>query len=220
MRNWFLVNLLVAGAAVLFLSGCDQANGERDSGVDPKVFATPYPDGPDVARAVFAGGCFWCMEPPFEKLEGVHEVVSGYTGGTGKRPAYNEVAAGRTSYVEAVEVAYDPDQISYEELLEVFWRSINPTQADGQFADRGPQYKTAIFVANESEKKAAEASIQKLQDSGKFDKPIVTEIREFDQFYPAEVYHQDYYKKNSAHYTAYYHGSGRAGFLKKTWGDE
>lgn len=172
-----------------------------------------------VATATFAGGCFWCMEPPFEKLDGVTKVTSGYTGGKEKNPTYKEVSYGRTSHVEAVQVEYDPTEISYTYLLEVFWRQIDPTDDGGQFADRGKQYRTAIFVQNANERKLAEASKAKLSKSGVFKKPIVTQIRLASVFYPAEDYHQDFYKKNPSHYKQYRRGSGREGFLEKTWGD-
>lgn len=168
--------------------------------------------------ATVAGGCFWCMEPPFERLEGVVEVTSGYSGGVEINPTYDEVASGRTSHAEAVEIVYDPEKISYEKILEVFWMNIDPTQADGQFADRGKQYRTAIFYHDDEQKMIAEDSKKKLEESGKFDKPIVTIIEPFKSFYKAENYHQDYYKKNSMHYKMYRKGSGREGFIEKTWG--
>jgi peptide methionine sulfoxide reductase msrA/msrB len=171
-----------------------------------------------LAKATFAGGCFWCMEPPFEKLPGVMSVTSGYTGGPEKGPSYGEVSSGRTGHVEAVQVAYDPNQISYDYLLKVFWRQIDPTDDGGQFADRGKQYRTAIFVGNRSERKLAEASKAELAKSGIFDAPIVTEIRWAQPFYAAEAYHQDYYKKNPSHYKRYRVGSGREAFLKSVWG--
>ncbi|MEM7437580.1 MAG: peptide-methionine (R)-S-oxide reductase MsrB [Myxococcota bacterium] len=174
----------------------------------------------DLETATFAGGCFWCMEPPFEKLDGVTRVTSGYTGGKEPNPTYKEVSYGRTSHVEAVQVEYDPTQVSYAYLLEVFWRQINPTDDGGQFADRGKQYRTAIFVQNDEERALAEASKTNLGKSGVFKKPIVTQIVDAGPFYPAEGYHQDYYKKNPTNYKQYRRGSGRDGFLKKTWGDK
>lgn len=168
--------------------------------------------------ATLAGGCFWCMEPPFERLEGVVKVTSGYSGGVEINPTYEEVASGRTSHAESVEVVYDPEKISYEKILEVFWMNIDPTQADGQFADRGKQYRTAIFYHDDEQKAAAEESKKKLEESGKFDSPIVTSIEPFNSFYKAEDYHQDYYKKNPVHYKMYKKGSGREGFIKSTWG--
>ena len=175
---------------------------------------------PELQQATFAGGCFWCMEPPFEKLEGVTEVAAGYTGGTGGRPTYEEVSSGTTGHVEAVQVTYDPSKVSYDALLETFWRNIDPTQADGQFADTGPQYRTVIFYRTEEQRLLAEASKARLIASGKFDKPIVTEIAPAGPFYPAEDYHQDYHKKNPLRYKLYRAGSGREGYLQRTWGDE
>lgn len=170
--------------------------------------------------AIFAGGCFWCMEPPFEKLVGVESVVSGYTGGEEVNPAYNDVASGKTEHLESVIITFDPEVISYEELLEVFWRQVDPTDADGQFVDRGTQYATAIFYTNEEQKKLAEASKQKMQDSGIFEAELVTPIREAMTFYEAEEYHQDYYLKNEQRYEYYRERSGRDQFLDKTWGDQ
>ena len=158
------------------------------------------------------------MEPPFERLDGVVSVVSGYSGGTEVNPTYEQVAGGRTSHTEAVEILFDPKVITYDKILEVFWMNIDPTQVDGQFADRGKQYRTAIFYHNDEQKAQAEASKKKLEESGKFDKPIVTEIEAFTAFYPAENYHQDYYLKNSMHYKMYRKGSGREGYLERTWG--
>lgn len=172
-----------------------------------------------LATATFAGGCFWCMEPPFEKLTGVVSVTSGYTGGSEKNPTYQEVSAGKTGHLEAVQVKYDPSVISYEYLLEVYWRQIDPTDDGGQFADRGKQYRTAIFVANARQRELAKASKKKLEKSGIFKEPIVTEIRQAQAFYPAEDYHQDYYKKNPTNYKRYRVGSGRESFLQSVWGD-
>lgn len=169
--------------------------------------------------ATFAGGCFWCMEGPFEQLDGVSAVISGYTGGTTPNPTYEDVSSGRTGHAEAIQITYDPAKVTYEQLLEVFWRNIDPTQADGQFADHGRQYRTAIFYHTEEQRRLAEASKQALQSSGKFTQPIVTTIEPAAAFYPAEAYHQDYYKKNPSHYQRYRIGSGRAGFLQRTWGD-
>lgn len=169
-------------------------------------------------KAIFAGGCFWCMEQPFEELNGVIEVVSGYCGGKEKNPTYEQVSSGKTSHAEAVMVYFDSSKISYSKLLEVFWRNINPTQKDGQFYDRGRHYRTAIFYLNEQQKKMAQESKKQLQNSGKFDEEIVTEIVSATEFYAAEEYHQDYYKKNPLHYNQYKVGSGRDAFIKNTWG--
>jgi peptide-methionine (S)-S-oxide reductase len=170
--------------------------------------------------ATFAGGCFWCMQPPFDYAKGVVSTVVGYTGGKEKNPTYEQVSNRETGHRESVQVTYDPTQISYDQLLDIFWRSFNPTQADGQFADIGPQYRAAIFYHNEEQKRLAEASKERLGKSGKFKKPIVTEILPASTFWPAEEYHQKYYLKNPREYNAYKIGSGRAGFLKSTWGDE
>ncbi len=171
-------------------------------------------------KAIFAGGCFWCMEPPFEKLPGVHSVISGYTGGSKENPTYQEVSAGGTGHVEAVEILFDPVKIGYAELLEVFWMNIDPTDGDGQFIDRGRQYRSAIFPLDEKQRRLAEASRETLQNSGRFDQPILTEITPAGPFYPAEEYHQDYYKKNTFRYKFYRYGSGRDQFLDKVWGKE
>ena len=173
-----------------------------------------------VEIATFAGGCFWCMEPPFEKLKGVHAVISGYTGGHTENPKYGEVSAGTTGHAEAVEVHYDPAQIGYAELLDVFWRNIDPTTKDRQFVDTGSQYRTAIFYHNDEQKRLAEESKKKLNASGRFGKPIVTEIVPAGRFYPAEEYHQDYYKKSSTRYKFYRFNSGRDQYLEKIWGKD
>lgn len=178
-----------------------------------------YSENHKLEKATFAGGCFWCMEPAFEEIDGVTEVISGYTGGEEKNPTYEQVASGKTGHAEAVQITYDPSKVSYEKLLEVFWRQIDPTDDGGQFADRGPQYRTAIFYHNEEQKSLAEKSKEELTKSGKFRKPIATEIRPYSQFYEAEDYHQDYYKKNSARYESYKYYSGREPYLKKVWGE-
>ncbi len=170
--------------------------------------------------ATFAGGCFWCMEGPFEALEGVSSVVSGYTGGEVEHPSYQQVSSGGTGHAEAVRIEYDPGRVSYERLLETFWRQINPTDAGGQFSDRGSQYRSGIFYHDEEQRRLAEASKQELAASGRFDKPIVVEIEPAGTFYTAEDYHQDYYKTHPVRYKMYKVGSGRTGYLKKTWGDE
>ncbi|MGO9567537.1 MAG: peptide-methionine (R)-S-oxide reductase MsrB [Desulfomonilaceae bacterium] len=169
-------------------------------------------------KATFAGGCFWCVQPPFEKLKGVIEVISGYTGGSGEDPTYEDYA--QKGHIEAVEITYDPSIISYRQLLDVFWRQIDPTDAGGQFVDRGPQYRSAIFYQNEEQKGLAEKSKEELAKSGRFDKPIVTEIIKATTFYKAEDYHQDYYKKNPIHYKYYRFRSGRDQYLDKIWGKD
>jgi len=179
-------------------------------------------NAPDVARekrekATFAGGCFWCMEPPFDKLDGVISTIVGYTGGQEKNPTYEEVSSGKTGHVEAIQIVYDPSSVTYAELLDVFWRNIDPTQMNGQFADIGRQYATSIFYHSQEQKQLALASKDELEKSGRYDKKIVTEIVPAGAFYSAEEYHQDYYKKNPIRYKFYRYGSGRDKFLKKVW---
>ena len=169
--------------------------------------------------ATFAGGCFWCIHADLQKVNGVVRAVSGYTGGHTKDPTYEEVTSGRTGHLEAVQVYYDPRRISYEQLLDVFWSHVDPTDPGGQFADRGTQYRTAVFYHNQDQKRAAEASKAALERSGRYDRPIVTEIREFTEFYRAEDYHQDYHQKNPTRYKSYRAGSGRDQFLREVWGD-
>ncbi len=171
----------------------------------------------DLKKATFAGGCFWCMEHPFEKLDGVVEVVSGYAGGSQENPTYEDVSSGRTGHVEAVQILYDPSKVSYSKLLDIFWRQIDPTDAGGQFADRGSQYTTRIFYHNEEEKKLAEESKEELGRSGVFKKPIVTEIVPASKFHRAEDYHQDYYKNHAIRYKLYRTGSGRDAYLNRVW---
>jgi methionine-S-sulfoxide reductase len=173
-----------------------------------------------VEKATFAGGCFWCMEHPFEKLDGVIEVISGYTGGEEASPTYEQVSRGSTGHLEAVQITYDPERITYQALLDVYWRQIDPTDAGGSFVDRGAQYKSAIFYHDDKQKELAELSKEELDKSGRYEKPIVTEIRPFSKFYEAEEYHQDYYKKSSLKYQYYRYRSGRDQYLKKIWGDD
>jgi len=169
--------------------------------------------------AIFAGGCFWCIQPAFDKTPGVIKTVVGYCGGTEPNPTYQLVSSEKTNYRESIEVTYDPAKISYEQLLDIYWRQIDPTQADGQFTDVGPSYRAAIFYGNAEEKKIAEASKEKLVRSGKFKNRIVTEILPATRFYPAEAYHQKYYQQNMEHFEAFEKGSGRVSFKKKTWGE-
>ena len=171
-----------------------------------------------IHKATFAGGCFWCVEADFEKLPGVVKVVSGYTGGQKENPSYEEVSSGKTGHFEAIQIYYDPSRTNYAELLEVFWRHIDPTDSGGQFVDRGPQYRSAIFYHDEEQKGLAEKSREALNKSGKFKKPVVTEILKFSRFYEAEDYHQDYYQKDPLHYQSYRYGSGRDQFLQRIWG--
>jgi peptide-methionine (S)-S-oxide reductase len=171
-------------------------------------------------KATFAGGCFWCMEEPFDALPGVISTTAGYTGGKTANPSYQEVSSGLTGHAEAVEVVYDPAKISYEKLLAVFWVNIDPTVRDRQFCDVGTQYRTAIFYHSEAQRKAAEASLAALEKSRPFKAPIVTPIEKADTFYPAEGYHQDYYRKNPVRYKFYRSGCGRDARLRELWGDK
>ena len=168
-------------------------------------------------KATFSGGCFWCMEAPFEELHGVSNVISGYTGGNKEDPSYEEVSSGSTKHLEAVQITFDPKQVSYDKLLQVFWRQVDPTDNGGQFVDRGKHYATAIFYHNEKQRVAAEGSKKELQESGRFTKPVVTPIIEAKPFYPAEEYHQDYHSENSLRYKLYRYNSGRDQFLEKHW---
>ncbi len=173
----------------------------------------------NLKKATFAGGCFWCMEPPFEQLEGVVKVISGYTGGTTEDPTYEEVSRGFTGHYEAIQILYNPKRIAYADLLEVFWRHIDPTDPGGQFVDRGSQYRTAIFYHDSTQRKLAEASKKRLEHSGRFEDPIVTKILPFKAFYKAEEYHQNYYKKCPLRYRSYKRSSGRETFLEEMWGN-
>lgn len=202
MRAHIFLSLTIL---LIFIIGCSMQQEKTESKSDA------------LEKATFAGGCFWCMEPPYEKLDGVKEVISGYTGGHKENPTYEEVSSDTTGHAEAVEIIYDPSKISYAELLDVFWRQINPTDADGQFADRGSSYRTAIFYHSEEQKRLAEASRDRIMNSGRFGKPIVTEILPAARFYRAEEYHQDYYKKNPIRYKIYRFGSGRDHYLEEKW---
>nr|WP_282433956.1 peptide-methionine (R)-S-oxide reductase MsrB [Marinobacter caseinilyticus] len=178
------------------------------------------PDDPSLSVATFAGGCFWCVEASFEELPGVVEAVSGYSGGDEVDPTYKQVSSGRTGHTEAVQVYYDPKVITYEGLLQRLWRTMDPTDANGQFVDRGQQYRPAIFYHNAEEKRIAEASKAALAASGRYDKPVVIEIVPFESFYNAEAYHQDYYLTNPVRYKVYTFNSGRYQFVDKIWGED
>jgi peptide methionine sulfoxide reductase msrA/msrB len=186
------------------------------------VAGTPEvnPEAPAEAVATFAGGCFWCMELPFEELDGVSAVISGYTGGEVEFPTYKQVCSGRTGHTEAVQVHYDPARVSYDTLLEVFWRQVDPTDAGGQFVDRGSQYRPEIFFHDEAQRDTALASRAALEASGRFDRPIVVAVTPFEVFYEAEEYHQDYHEKSPRNYKRYRGGSGRDGFLDEAWGED
>ncbi|MGE6260315.1 peptide-methionine (S)-S-oxide reductase MsrA [Heyndrickxia sporothermodurans] len=170
-------------------------------------------------KATFAGGCFWCMVKPFDELPGIEKIVSGYTGGITENPTYEEVCSGMTGHTEAVQITFNPEVFSYERLLNIYWQQIDPTDASGQFYDRGVSYKPAIYFHNEVQHQLAIESKRKLNESGRFNKPIVVEIIPAATFYEAEDYHQHYYMKNPKHYQAYSEGSGRASFIRKHWGD-
>ncbi len=213
MKNRLTLFLLLIG--LLLAAGLNAAPKQEIMLEEKSMPATMQTE-----RAILAGGCFWCMEHPFEKLDGVLSVVSGYTGGNRMNPTYKEVSAGGTGHTEAVEIVYDPSRVSYQQLLEVFWQQIDPTDADGQFVDRGSQYRSGIYPLNEEQRRLAEASKQALAASGRFEQSIVTEIVPAETFYPAEEYHQDYYKKNPLRYKYYRYGSGRDRFLDKTWGED
>lgn len=175
-------------------------------------------DSPVLAKAYFAGGCFWCMEEAFEKVAGVTAVISGYMGGTVKSPSYEDVSSGRTGHAESVEVQYEPSKVSYSQLLEAFWRNVDPVTANAQFCDHGSQYRAAIFYRNEEEKQAAEDSKRAIEQSKRFKEPIVTQLTPAGEFYPAEEYHQDFYKKNPIRYKFYKYNCGRAQRLEVLWG--
>lgn len=170
--------------------------------------------------AILAGGCFWCMEHPYEDLSGISKVISGYTGGKRENPTYKQVASGATSHVEAVEIHYDPEKISYNDLLEIFWRNIDPTDAGGQFVDRGKQYASGIFYTSEQQKQTAEQSKKRMEDGKRFSKKIITEIVQAGPFYAAEEYHQDFFKKSYVRYKVYRAGSGRDEFINRVWGKD
>ncbi len=171
---------------------------------------------PQTQSAVFAGGCFWCMTPPFEQLKGVLKVTAGYADGTGENPTYDDYA--EKGFTEGVSITYDPSKITYAQLVDVFWKQINPTDPNGQFVDRGPQYRAAVFYLSEEQKKLAEKSKADLDKSGRYPQPIVVPVKKFINFYPAEDYHQDFYKKNPLHYNLYHSNSGRDEYLDSVWG--
>jgi peptide-methionine (S)-S-oxide reductase len=197
----------------MFTLGC----GQTDSLADPTTTAPPTGN---YSKAIFAGGCFWCMEKPFDEIGGVIDTTSGYTGGTQENPTYREVSGGGTGHTESVQVTYDPSKVKYETLLKTFWRNIDPLDTKGQFCDKGTQYRSGIFYSNSDQKQLAEASKAELANSGRFDRPIATEITQASTFYPAEDYHQNYYKTNSVKYKVYRFGCGRDQRLTQLWGDE
>lgn len=201
-------------ATLILLAAIITPGPARAADVQTTSQASPVP----LARAIFAGGCFWCMEPPYDKLEGVISTTSGYIGGHTPNPTYDEVTSGKTGHAEAVEVVYDPAKVSYNKLLEVFWRNIDPTTPDRQFCDVGSQYRSAIFYQDEEQKRLAEASRAELEKTKPFPQPIVTEIVAASTFTPAEEYHQDYYLKNPIRYRFYRFTCGRDQRLEELWG--
>jgi peptide methionine sulfoxide reductase msrA/msrB len=211
MKRYLLLGSL---AAIIGLTGLQVgAANEADTEFAPK--------DPSLEVATFAGGCFWCVEAAFEeKAPGVVEAVSGYAGGEEANPTYQQVAGGQTGHTEAVQVYYDPSKITYEGLLQTLWRTANPTDTKGQYVDRGRQYRPAIFYHNQEEKRLAEESVAQLEASGRYDKPVAIEIVPFKKFYPAEKYHQDYYKKNPVRYNVYTFNSGRYQFIEEVWGKD
>ena len=213
MKSIFLIAFVILIGLILL--GFQKSN-DKNAKQDEKSTLMKA-ESKNLKTGTFAGGCFWCVESDFEKVNGVVEAVSGYTGGQKPNPTYQEVSAGGTGHAEAVQVTYDPAKITYEELLDVFWRHVDPTDGGGQFVDRGSQYRTAIFYHDEEQKRIAEESKAQLEKSGRFSGPVVTEIVPLTEFYPAEDYHQDYYTKNPLRYKLYRFGSGRDQFLSSTW---
>ncbi len=210
MKSIVLIGISIL--CMLVLVGFQKSNNMKekmDTNMDKKY--------ENLSKATFAGGCFWCVESDFEKYDGVVEAISGYAGGQTQNPTYKEVSSGGTGHAEVVQIIYDPQKITYSELLDIFWRHVDPTDPNGQFVDRGSQYRPAIFYHDEEQKRLAEDSKRKLESSGRFDKSIETEIVPISEFYEAEDYHQDYYKKNPLRYKFYRLNSGRDQFLKKTW---
>jgi peptide methionine sulfoxide reductase msrA/msrB len=197
---------LISLFSYALIAACPMANSQGQN-----------PSPAETRTAVFAGGCFWCIQPAFDKAKGVTKTVVGYCGGSEPNPTYELVSSEKTGYRESIQITYDPAKISYDQLLDIYWRQIDPTQADGQFTDIGPSYRAAIFYGNDNEKRVAETSKEKLAGSGKFNKPIVTEILPAMKFYPAEAYHQKYYQQNPGHFEAFEEGSGRTSFKKKAW---
>jgi peptide-methionine (S)-S-oxide reductase len=205
---------MIVGAAGVGLAALVVAQGQRAAPA-----ASPAAQRPGMARATFAGGCFWCMEPPFEKLPGVVSVTSGYTGGPEKNPTYEQVSNHATGHAEAVEIVFDPKVVSYTSLLEVFWHNVDPTTADRQFCDTGRQYRTGIFVHDAEQRRLAEESKKGIERTKTFPGPVTTAIEAAGPFYAAEDYHQDFYKKSPVRYYSYRAGCGRDRRLKELWGD-
>jgi peptide methionine sulfoxide reductase msrA/msrB len=216
MRSILVLAIVLLAGVFLFRFADSKSNAMEEQGKGAPAAEAQS----NLHTATFAGGCFWCTQADFEKVPGVVKVIAGYTGGHQENPTYQEVSAGGTRHVEAVQATYDPAKVSYKQLLDYFWRHVDPTDPNGQFVDRGPQYRSVIFYHDEEQKRQAEKSKQELEKSGRFTKPIVTEILPFTKFYPAEEYHQDYYKKNPVRYKFYRWNSGRDQFLTRAWGEE
>jgi peptide-methionine (S)-S-oxide reductase len=222
----FLAPLLAAVLCLFATAACGQARNDGTTAAADLQAGAPTgraaePDAPapeGLAKATFAGGCFWCMEPPFDEIEGVKSTTSGYIGGEVDDPTYDEVSAGRTGHAEAMQVLYDPEAVSYEELLEVFWHNVDPFDDGGQFCDRGQQYRTGIFVHSDEQRRLAEASKEEVETG--LDRAVVTPIETATTFYPAEEYHQDFYEKSPIRYRVYRSGCGRDRRLREVWGDE
>jgi methionine-S-sulfoxide reductase len=216
------LSILGTFLALIVLVSCASKGGGTDSHDDkataPAALDTARLSDPRYRKATFAGGCFWCMQPPFDTVKGVIGTVVGFTGGAEKDPTYPMVSAGGTGHAESIEITYDPAVVSYDYLLDIYWHNIDPTTLDREFADVGHQYRTAIFYHDDEQHRQAVSSREKYERMGVFGAPIVTEITEASQFYPAEEYHQEYYKKNYQDYKRYRIGSGREGYLEKLWG--
>ena len=214
-KSSFPFTLRLGAASLLMgvLAACSQAN-------TPATDAATQSSSGKTETAIFAGGCFWCMEPPFDKLDGVISTTSGYTSGNKDNPTYEEVSSGTTGHTEGIKVVYDPSKVGYEKLLEVFWQNIDPVSTNGQFCDRGNQYRSGIYYINDEQKQLAEASKKKWSDSGRFSQPITAEVTAASTFYPAEEYHQDYYTKNPVRYKYYRYNCGRDDRLEAVWGKQ
>lgn len=213
LRKLLSTALILTIAFLTF--GCNQTDTIAEPSPKPTIS-----ENANYKKAIFAGGCFWCMEKPFDVIPGVVDTTSGYTGGTKENPTYREVSGGGTGHAESVQVTYDPEKVKYETLLKTFWRNIDPLDPKGQFCDKGTQYRSGIFYTDDAQKQTAETSKTELEKSGKLAKPIVTEITAASKFYPAEDYHQNYYKTNATKYKIYRFGCGRDQRLSQLWGDE
>jgi peptide methionine sulfoxide reductase msrA/msrB len=205
---------------MIFIAGCSNLSSEEMNDADIKTDEIKKSVSGKTEVATLAGGCFWCVEAPFEKVDGVVKVVSGFSGGEKDKPTYKQVSSGMTKYIESVQVFFDPEIISYNEILDIYWKLFDPTDEGGSFHDRGHQYTSAIFYHNETQRKIAEESIVELNRSGVFDKPVATEVRSFTKFFKAEEYHQDFYKKDPDRYYGYREASGRDDFIESVWGEK